>query len=100
MKFCTVTLGCKVNQSDTQSVESILLSRGHSLLKPGGGCDVCIINTCAVTAESARKSRQATRRMKKLEPGALIAICGCFPPMEPSGRDARSGPYRRHGRQA
>ena len=83
MKFCVETLGCKVNQYETQSLESILTSRGHTLSSPGGHCDVCIINTCAVTAESARKSRQAVRRMKKLEPDALIAVCGCLSQLEP-----------------
>ena len=83
MKFCTVTLGCKVNQFETQAIESVLVSRGHTLQKPGGGCDVCVINTCTVTAESARKSRQAVRHAKKLEPGALIAVCGCFSQLEP-----------------
>jgi len=78
MKFCTTTLGCKVNQVETEAVESVLISHGHELLKTGDGCDVCIINTCAVTAESVRKSRQAVRRMRKLEPAALIAVCGCL----------------------
>ena len=78
MRFCTATLGCKVNQYETQAMEGILISRGHSRSAAGDGNDVCIINTCAVTAESVRKSRQAVRRMKKLEPNALIAVCGCF----------------------
>ena len=83
MRFCTTTLGCKVNQYDTQTIESILGERGHEFVTPGEGCDVCIINTCAVTAESVRKWRQAIRRMKKLEPNALIAVCGCFSQLEP-----------------
>ena len=78
MKFCSITLGCKVNQYETQAMEEILLSRGHTLAIPGAGCDVCIINTCAVTSESSRKSGQAVRRMKKSEPDALIAVCGCL----------------------
>ena len=83
MRFCAVTLGCKVNQFETQAIESILASRGHKQVKPGDGCDACIINTCAVTAESVRKSRQAVRRMGKLEPGALVAVCGCFSQLSP-----------------
>ena len=84
MKFCSVTLGCKVNQYESQAIESFLLSRGHTQAAPGEGCDAYIINTCAVTAESVRKSRQAVRRAKKLEAGALIAVCGCFSQLEPS----------------
>jgi len=83
MRFCVSTLGCKVNQFESQALESILLSRGHELLRPGEGCDVCVINTCAVTAESSRKSRQAVRRLKKLEPDASIAVCGCLSQLEP-----------------
>jgi len=66
------------------------------LVKPGEGCDVYIINTCLVTAESARKSRQAIRRARRLEPGAKIAVCGCFSQLEPDealklGADLVSG---------
>jgi len=82
MRFCVSTLGCKVNQFESQAIESILVSRGHELVRAGEGCDVCIINTCAVTAESSRKSRQAVRRLKKLEPDALIAVCGCLSQLE------------------
>ena len=83
MRFGVVTLGCKVNQYESQTIAAVLISRGHIRVKPGEGCDVCIINTCAVTAESVRKSRQAVRRLKKKEPGALIAVCGCFSQLEP-----------------
>jgi len=102
MRFCTITLGCKVNQFETQAIESILILRGHTVVKPGEGCDVCIINTCTVTAESARKSRQAVRRAKGLEPDALIAVCGCLSQVEPSaaaalGADIIGGSGDRHG---
>ena len=88
MKFCSVTLGCKVNQYDTQAIESILISRGHVRAQAGQGCDVCIVNTCAVTGQSAGKSRQAVRRMRKLEPGALIAVCGCLSQLDPSSAES------------
>ena len=102
MRFCSVTLGCKVNQYETQAIEGILAARGHMRLSPGAGCDVCIINTCAVTSESAGKSRQAVRRMKKLEPGAIIAVCGCLAQLEPSviseiGADLIGGAGDRRG---
>jgi len=88
LKFCAVTLGCKVNQYETQAIAGILISRGHTRIEPGGGCDACIINTCAVTAESVRKSGQAVRRVKKLAPDALIAVCGCFSQLEPEAAAA------------
>ena len=87
MRFCTLTLGCKVNQYETQAMESLLISRGHTKTEPGSGCDVCVINTCAVTSESSRKSRQAVRRMRTKEPDALIAVCGCMTQLEPELRD-------------
>ena len=97
MKFCVHTLGCKVNQSETRELENILAARGHTLAEPGQGCDVCVINTCAVTDESARKSRQAIRRIKKLESRALVAVCGCLSALEPAaiaelGADIVGGP--------
>ncbi|MCL2408834.1 MAG: tRNA (N(6)-L-threonylcarbamoyladenosine(37)-C(2))-methylthiotransferase MtaB [Oscillospiraceae bacterium] len=96
MRFYVETLGCKVNQAESLSLESVLISRGHILAEPGRGCDICIINTCAVTAESARKSRQTIRRLKKLEPSAKIAVCGCLSALEPEsaaqlGADIISG---------
>jgi len=102
MRFCTATFGCKVNQVETLAIENILTSRGHVLAEPGEGCDACIINTCTVTAESARKSRQAVRRMKKLEPGAVIAVCGCLSQLEPGkagelGADLVGGSGDRRG---
>lgn len=88
MRFCSETLGCKVNQYETQALESILLSRGHTLVAPGEGCDAVIINTCAVTAESGRKSRQTIRRLQKLEPDAVVAVCGCFSQVSPEEAEA------------
>ncbi|MCL2628386.1 MAG: tRNA (N(6)-L-threonylcarbamoyladenosine(37)-C(2))-methylthiotransferase MtaB [Oscillospiraceae bacterium] len=78
MRFAVTTLGCKANQYDTGIIATLLCENGYEQVRLGDGCDVCIINTCAVTAESVRKSKQAINKMKKLEPTALIAVCGCF----------------------
>ena len=83
MRFCFETLGCKVNQYETQALEAILKARGHTVAEPGSGCDAAVVNTCAVTAESGRKSRQAVRRLKTLEPEAVVAVCGCFSQVSP-----------------
>ena len=83
MRFCVHTLGCKVNQYDSQTIESILTTRGHTLAQAGDGCDICLINTCTVTGESARKSRQTIRRLKSMEPEALIVVCGCYSQIAP-----------------
>lgn len=78
MRISFVTLGCKVNQYETQAMEKLLHAHGHSTVEPGQPADAVVINTCAVTGESARKSRQAIRRAKKSNPDALIVVCGCF----------------------
>ena len=84
MRFSVLTLGCKTNQYDTGTIADILHEHGFLRVKPGDGSDVCIVNTCAVTAESVRKSKQAVRRIKRLEPYALIAVCGCFSELDNS----------------
>lgn len=82
MKYCIVTLGCKVNQFETQAVERMLQAHGH-VPTSAGDADAVIVNTCAVTAESGRKSRQALRRLMHDNPGAVSAVCGCFSQIEP-----------------
>ena len=83
MKIHIHTLGCKVNQFESQALETMFTQRGHQVTESESGCDAVIINTCAVTAESVRKSRQAVRRFKAENPGAVIGICGCWPQAEP-----------------
>ena len=81
MKYAVYTLGCKVNQYETQAIETMLRERGFT--PADGDADVILVNTCAVTAESGRKSRQAIRRLQKEHPRALTAVCGCFSQLEP-----------------
>lgn len=78
MKFRIETLGCKVNQYESQAMEQLLTARGHTPCASDKTADLVIINTCAVTAESGRKSRQTIRRLQKENPGAYIAACGCY----------------------
>jgi len=87
MKYAIITLGCKVNQFETQAVETILNARGH-IRTENGDADLVIVNTCAVTAESGRKSRQAIRRLQSENPGAVTAVCGCFSQISPEEVDA------------
>ena len=101
MKYAITTLGCKVNQYETAALEKLLAERGFSPTADGDA-DVVIINTCAVTAESGRKSRQAIRRMKNENPGAPVAVCGCFSQVEPDeirslGADIVFGSGDKHG---
>ena len=83
MKFSFFTLGCKVNQYETQAMEQLLLQRGHSLGRFDEVCDGYIINTCTVTATGDKKSRNMVRRARKLNPDAVIGVCGCYAQVSP-----------------
>lgn len=83
MKYIISTLGCKVNQYETQAMETFLAERGFERAAPGEIADAVIVNTCAVTAESGRKSRQTIRRLRDENPGAVLAVCGCYSQLEP-----------------
>ena len=83
MRFCIETLGCKVNQFESQALITMLTERGHTLVPSSAEFDACIVNTCAVTTESVRKSRQTARRLKGRTPGAFLAVCGCSSQLDP-----------------
>ena len=77
--FSVCTLGCKVNQYESQAISEDLERRGFSLRSFDEKCDVYIINTCTVTAESDRKSRQMIRHAVKCGGGnAIVIVVGCF----------------------
>ena len=83
MKYIIYTLGCKVNQYETQAMETFLQERGHSPASEGEIADAVIVNTCAVTAEAGRKSRQAINRLREENPDAVIAVSGCYSQLTP-----------------
>jgi len=83
MKYIIATLGCKVNQYETQAMDALLRARGHESAAPGEIADAVIVNSCAVTAESGRKSRQTIRRLRDENPGAVLAVCGCYSQLSP-----------------
>ena len=76
MKFQCYTLGCKVNQYETQAMEQQLLALGHEISQED--CDLYIINTCTVTAVADRKNRTLIRRLRREHPKAVIGVCGCY----------------------
>jgi len=79
MKFAFYTLGCKVNQYETQAMEQLLVSQGHTLGSFQEPCDGYIINTCSVTAVADKKNRAVIRRCRRENPKAVIGVCGCYP---------------------
>ena len=79
MKVTFYTLGCKVNQYETESMREQLIAAGYDCSGTAHDSDIVIINSCTVTAESDRKTRQAVRRFRKLLPDSIIVLCGCVP---------------------
>ncbi|MBF0568235.1 MAG: tRNA (N(6)-L-threonylcarbamoyladenosine(37)-C(2))-methylthiotransferase MtaB [Nitrospirae bacterium] len=76
MKFCVLTLGCKSNQSESSLIEAILTGNSHQKVSLEDHPDVCVINTCSVTAKSDYQSRQLIRRA--LKAGASVIVTGCY----------------------
>ena len=72
-----ITLGCKVNQFETEAMTEILEGDGFKVLPANEVSDIYIINTCAVTKESERKSRQFINKAKRINPNALVVAVGC-----------------------
>ena len=78
MKIGFYTLGCKVNQYETQAMEQILREKGHEVGSLKDRCDAYIINTCSVTAVADKKNRAVIRRVRRDAPNAILAVCGCY----------------------
>jgi threonylcarbamoyladenosine tRNA methylthiotransferase MtaB len=78
MKLRTVTLGCKVNQYETEYVREGLLGIGYEDARDEEVAELCIVNTCTVTNEGDAKSRQTIRRLARRNPGAKIVVMGCY----------------------
>lgn len=87
MTVAFYTLGCKVNQYETQALERLFTARGHVLAPFEGEADVYIVNSCTVTAVSDKKSRQVVRQARKRAPNAVVALCGCYPQTHPGDID-------------
>ena len=96
MKFSFYTLGCKVNQYETQAMEQQLRALGHEIGAFSEPCDGYIINTCTVTAVADKKNRAVIRRCRRQNPQAVIGVCGCYAQVDPDairslGVDVLSG---------
>ena len=83
MRVAFHTLGCKVNQYETESMKEQFKSAGCTIVGEEDDADVYIINTCTVTNLADRKSRQYIRRMKKKCPDAVVAVTGCYAQIKP-----------------
>lgn len=88
MKVSFFTLGCKVNQYESQSLSELLNKFGYETVGKDEGADVFIVNSCTVTAESDRKTRQAVRRFKRNNPDSVVVLTGCMPQAYPKDAEA------------
>ncbi len=79
MYFYFHTLGCKVNQYESQEMRELVRKNGYDITEDESKADVFVINSCTVTSESDRKSRQQVRHYRKLNPDAVIVLTGCLP---------------------
>ena len=77
------TLGCKVNQYETEALAELFIGAGYSIVDDPAKAQVIIVNSCTVTANSDQKTRQAVRRFKRNNPDALVVLCGCMPQAYP-----------------
>src|SRR5690242_7300762 len=78
-----VTLGCKVNQYETQYVKEALEANGYREAAAGEAADLCLVNTCTVTGEADAKGRQLIRRLAQANPGAALVVMGCYATRDP-----------------
>lgn len=83
MKIAFHTLGCKVNQYETEALKEKFRNNNHEIVNEHDFADVYVINTCTVTSLADRKSRQYIRRMKKINPDSIVAVTGCYAQINP-----------------
>ena len=86
-----LTLGCKVNQIETQSMSELFRRAGYEIKEFGEDADIYVINTCSVTAVGEKKSRQQIRRAHRMNPEAVIAVTGCYAQLAPEDIAAIEG---------
>ncbi|MBP9989418.1 MAG: tRNA (N(6)-L-threonylcarbamoyladenosine(37)-C(2))-methylthiotransferase MtaB [Ruminococcus sp.] len=79
MKIAFYTLGCKVNQYESQAMSEFMSDNGYNVVPANEKADIYVINSCTVTAESDRKTRQTVRRFKRNNPDSIIVLTGCMP---------------------
>ena len=86
-----ITLGCKVNQFETETMEGLFKKQGYELVPATEQADVYVINTCSVTSFGDKKSRQLIRRVRRLNEKAIIAVTGCYSQAAPEQVKAIEG---------
>ncbi|MBN1681540.1 MAG: tRNA (N(6)-L-threonylcarbamoyladenosine(37)-C(2))-methylthiotransferase MtaB [Anaerolineae bacterium] len=83
MKVYLDTVGCRLNQSEIETLARQFQQAGHDVVTSASEADLCVVNTCAVTREATRSSRNVIRRLNRLNPGAEIVATGCYAHLSP-----------------
>ena len=91
MKIAFHTLGCKVNQYESEAIAAAFEQQGYTVVDEREFADVYVINTCTVTAVADKKSRQYIRRMKKVNPDSVVVVTGCYAQISPEEVSAVDG---------
>ena len=91
MNVYITTLGCRLNEAERQDWVMEFQKLGHQVVADTAPADVMIINTCAVTQEAVKKSRQLIRRLHRLNPKAKLVLSGCYPSLDKQGAEAITG---------
>lgn len=92
-KFRLVTLGCKVNQYETQLVKEALEQHGYREADETETADLCVVNTCTVTAEGDAKSRKVIRQLARQNPGTRTIVMGCYATRDPAAVEQLPGVF-------
>ncbi len=92
MRVRLATLGCRLNISEMEQLARHFRAAGHQVVDEDEPCDVCVVNTCAVTHLAERKSRQLIRRMQQAHPQALLVVTGCYAELEATQAKAMGVP--------
>ena len=87
MRIAFYTLGCKVNQYETEVLSQLFAADGYDIVAPDETADVYVINSCTVTATGDKKTRQMLRHFKSQNPAAKVALTGCFPQAFPDAAE-------------
>ena len=91
MNIYLTTLGCRLNEAEIESWSRQFAAAGHSVMRSPDDAQVLVLNSCAVTGEAARKSRQFINRLHRQNPGARLVVTGCYAELEPATVAALSG---------
>ncbi|MFQ8953796.1 MAG: hypothetical protein ACLR56_12820 [Oscillospiraceae bacterium] len=92
MKVTFYTLGCKVNQYETEAMREAFAAAGHTPVPNSAPFDAAVINSCTVTAESDRKTRQLLHKVRRENPEAIIILTGCM--VQAFSEEAKRSPTR------